>query len=187
MRRWLIRKLFNFVYKVRPPEAVSYYKTKEAARAKVVHGKDGSLQMEIEGEKHPFPGFPRGHVLTGPLAKAKHKVKNRIFNEVFAELEEMTREMQYHMLPIEKCAPAVRELDRVLRLVEDAEVVDDMKARIALVRRILVFFLQEDDAYRMRMQWAAERINMKEMKLSKADKYYFRGKYFKVDHDVYDY
>ena len=123
----------------------------------------------------------------GPLAKLKSKIKNRMLNEVFQEIEEMTKDMEASMLPPDKMAPSVREIDRVLRLLEDAEVVEDMKARIRLVRKVVTFFLQEDDAYRFRMQWAFERLDPKKMKLSKADKYYFRGKYFKVDHDIFDY
>lgn len=179
--------IFRWLYKIKPPDSVSYYKTKESARAKVTHGEDGSLQMEIDGERQPFPGFPRGHVLTGPLAALKHKIKNAVFNQVFAQLEEMTEGMKSDMVPPEKCAPAVRELNRVLQELEDAEVVEDMKARIRLIKRVLTFFFQEDDAYRFRMQWMFERLDMKKIKLSEADKYYFRGKYFKVDHDVFDY
>jgi hypothetical protein len=183
----LTRFFFNWLFKVKPPEMVKYWKWGQAARAKITEAKDGSMQMIIEGEAHPYPGFPRGHILLGPLAKLKHSIKNRIFNEVFAEIEKMTDDMKYDMLPPEKCAPAVRELNRVLDLMEQAEVVEDMKGRIRLIKRILTFFLQEDDAYRFRAQWAYEHLDPKKMKLSKADKYYFRGKYFKVDHDKFDY
>jgi hypothetical protein len=187
---WIIKKIvkvfFNFYFKIKPPESVNYYKTKEAARGKVIRTEDG-LQMKIEGEKYNYPGFPRGPVLYGPLAEMKHKIKNMVFNQVFDELGKMTEDMKYDMLPPEQMAPSVRELYRVLGDLENAEVVEDMKARIRLIKKVITFFLQEDDAYRMRMQWVLERLDMKKMKLTKADKYYFRGKYFKVDNDIYDY
>ena len=185
--RWFTKLFFNQFYKIKPPESVSYFKRSTAARARVIKGEDGSLQMDIQGEKYPFPGFPRGHVLTGPLAKIKKSIKDMVFNQVFAQLQKMADEHSADMLPPEKCAPAVRELNRVLQDLENAEVVEDMKARIRLIKKVLTFFLQEDDAYRFRYQWVMERLDMNKVKLSKADKYYFRGKYFKVDHDKFDY
>lgn len=188
---YIIRKVtrwfFNRLYKARPPEQVSYYKNKDAVHAKVVQNENGAMEMEIKGEKYNYPGFPRGHVLIGPLANLKHKIKNSVFNQVFGEIEIMAKEMQYDMLPPEKMSPSVRELWKVLEELEAAEVVPDMKGRIALIRKVLCFFLQEDDAYRFRYQWVMERLDLSKVKLTKADKYYFRGKYFKVDHDKFDY
>lgn len=161
---------------------VSYWKTSEATRARLKTAEDGSLQMDIKGEKYPFAGFPRGHVLTGPLSKLKKKVKDMVFNQVFTEIESMAKEMGPDMMPSEKMCPAIRELHKVLQELEDAEVVEDMKGRIRLIKKVITFFLTEDDAYRMRFQWVMERMDMKKVRLSKADKYYFRGKYFKVDH-----
>jgi hypothetical protein len=166
---------------------VGYWKRAETVKAKVTKAEDGSYQMLMEGEKYPFPGFPRGHVLFGPLAKLKHSVKNLVFNQVFAELDKMADEMKADMLPPERMAPAVRELYRVLDELENAEVVGDMKGRIRLIKRVLTFFLQEDDAYRFRWQWAMERLDMSKVKLSKADKYFFRAKWFKVDNDKLEY
>lgn len=174
-------------YKVKPPESVQYYKTKSNVHAKVIQAEGGEMEMEIEGEKYNYPGFPRGHVLTGPLASLKHKIKNSVFNQVFAEIDSMAKEMQYDMLPPEKMSPSVRELHRVLSELENAEVVPDMKGRIRLIRKVLCFFLQEDDAYRFRYQWVMEHLDLSKVKLTKADKYYFRGKYFKVDHDKFSY
>ncbi len=183
----LLKIFYNQWYKIRPPESVKYWKTSEFARAKVGHSKTGSLQMEIENEKYAYPGFPRGPVLTGPLAKMKKMIKKKVFNKAFKELEEMSKDMKYDMLPPEKMCTAVRELDRVFQKLEDAEIVEDMKGRIKLIRKVMTFFLQEDDAYRMRWQWAMGEMNMRKVKLTKADKYYMRGKYFKVDHKKYDY
>ena len=189
--KWIIKKLvkwfFNKYYRIRPPEMVSYWKYSESARARLTNSEDGSLQMEIKGEKYPFAGFPRGHVLTGPLAKLKKTIKDTVFNQVFAQIEEMTKELEFDMIPPEKCAPAIRELHKVLQQLEDAEITPDMKGRIKLIKKVLIFFLQEDDAYRFRWQWIMERIDISKVKLTKADKYYFRGKYFKVDHDKFDY
>lgn len=166
---------------------VSYWQRGDSAKAKVTHGDDGSYKMEIQGEKHLYPGFPRGHVLTKTLAGLKHKVKNLVFNQVFAEIQKMADEMQYDMVPDEKCAPAVREIARMFDELHEMEIVPDMKGRIKLIKKVVIFFLQEDDAYRFRAQHFLANINQKKVALSEADKYYARGKWWKVDHDKYDY
>jgi len=188
MSTFPLKWFYNWYYKFRPPEAVSYWKYGDAARAKVgTNEKTGEVQMEIEGEKHAYPGFPRGPVLMGPLARVKKKLKEVVLNRTFAELEKMAADTKYEQLPPDKMNIAVREFNRVLIELEDAEIVGDMKKRMKNLRKVLIFFLQEDDAYRMRWQWIMERLNMKKVKLTKADKYYFRGKYFKVDHHKFDY
>lgn len=184
----MLKFFFNLWYKFNPPESVQYWKNPGGmTKARLTHSKDGALQMEVQGEKYPMAGFPRHHVLSGPVAAIKNKVKNMVFNQVFEEVSKMEAEHSADMLPPEQLAPAVRELYRVLELMEHAEVVPDMKGRVRLIKKVLTFFLQEDDAYRFRFQWAMERLDMNKVKLSKADKYYFRGKYFKVDHDKFDY
>ncbi len=186
----MVRKLkkffFNRWYRLFPPEMVSYWKNGDAARAKVVNRPDGSLGMMIEGEKYVYPGFPRGPVLMGSLSKVKHQIR-MAFNETKAKIQEVMNESKYEIVPPEKMCEPVRELWRAFEELEDAEVTEDMKGRIKLYKEVICHLFQEDDAYRMRFQWLMERIDMKKIKLSKADKYYFRGKYFKVDHDKYDY
>ena len=187
MIKWIIKKFFNFVYKIKPPESVQYYKTSEFARARLITADDGSLKMDIKGEKYPFNGFPRGHVLVGPLAGLKKKVKDMVFNQVFAEIDKMYEGMKHDIMPDEKCAPAIREMARVFDKMENMEVVDDMKGRIKLIKKVLIFFLQEDDAYRFRAQYFLSEIDQKKVALSKSDKYYARGKYWKTDYDKFDY
>ncbi len=183
----MFKRIRNWWYKTRPPGTVKYWNWGQGVKAKVGYAEDGSYKMDVQGEDYAYPGFPRGHVLTGPLAKLKHSVKNMVFNQVFAEIEKMAKEYSSDMMPPEKMAPAVRELWRCLDRLENAEVVDDMKKRIHLIKIVMTFFLQEDDAYRFRWQWLMEHLDIKKVKLSEADKYYFRGKYFKVDHDLFDY
>ena len=178
---FLIKTFYNTLYRFRPPEAVGYWKRGDSARAKVIHDKDGVLKMEIEGEKFLYNGFPRGHVLTGPLAILKNRVKNMVFNQAFAEIEKMAEEQKMNMLPPEKMVVAVRHIWETFEKLEDMEVVPDMKGRIKLIKTVLCYLLQEDDAYRARMQAFLWLIDQKKIKFSKEDKYYNRGKYFKQD------
>lgn len=171
---------FNIWFRIFPPDMVSYWKKKDTARARVVHEKDGSYGLEIEGEKEIMPGFPRGHVLFGPLSKVKHKVK-MAFNEAYEAIGEFLKEAKYDMVPPEKMLPAVREVHRAFVDLENAEVTEDMKAKVRLWRDVFCWMMQEDDAYRYRFQYLFERINMKKVRLSKRDLYYLRGKYFMPD------
>lgn len=174
-----IRFFFNKLYKIRLPEFVQYWKTGDVARAKLVTLEDGSYAMLIEGEKYPLYGFPRGPVLFGPLAKLKHLAKNLVFNHVWKMLEEKKSEeeilnylygvampvlleeikkIKYDMFPPEKLCPAVREIYRAMT--EVGKTVSD-KEEFLTLRDGFTFFLQEDDAYRFRVQWMARYINPK--------------------------
>lgn len=73
-----------------------------------------------------------------------------------------------------------------LDLMRYAEVSVDMKERITLLSTILKIFL-EDNFIRLLFEKFCEEVDWKKVKLTKADKYYFRAKYFKVDYPEYEY
>ncbi len=243
------------------PEMVQYWKTKVSVEAKVTTDKSGSYIMWMDGEKYPFPGFPRGNVLFKSLSKLKHEIKNQIFNESWRKLEEgksdervikeikdtlftnikaLMDERRLLLLPYERMAEMPRELWRAMTVLEKRH----QSEKIRTLKEILCFILQEDDAYRFRVQWVMQffrflpfvtprnvikifdfalsqiehaeivgdmkermrllrRILMivlkdrqiaglfeelcrewdwKKMRLSDGDKYFFRGKWFKVDY-----
>lgn len=264
MFKRLRKAFYNRWYKNHPPEMVKYWQWKrDAALARVFKDKDGSYRMEIQGEDHVYPGFPRGHLLLSSLSKLKHECKNQFFNWAWAQLEEgvpskdiigslkgrvlnslitLSDSFKFFMVPYEKMVPPVKELWRAFEVIENKY----PSKRLSLLKKMLCFILQEDDAYRFRVQWlfnyfrftrkkdyvkrfeyALERmqhaevvedmklrirllrrilmliledekvkkmftelfheLDWKKMRLSKADTYYFRGKYFKVDFEKYDY
>ena len=247
-------------------EMVKYWRKAEAVKAKVTTDKDGAQVLYMQGEKYPFPGFPRSYLLYGSLSKLKHEIKNRLFNDSWYKLEDgiskekviadfktafdslspLIREANIDMVPPQKMTKSVREIWRAL------EAIEPMSRRIMPVKEALTFILNEDDAYRFRLQWIVSIFNpgswwfkllfrnpikdfeialqelehaeviddMKErirllrrillliledkhilaifkafckeidwnkLKLTKADKYNFRAKYFKVDLDKFEY
>lgn len=264
IKRKILRTIFSLLGK-KPTDMpmVKYWKTKLAVAAKVTTNKDGALVMQMEGEDEIFPGFPRSHTLYGTLSKLKHEIKNQIFNDAWKMLEEgkpkeevvaMIKEKvtgglqdfidicRYDMVPPEKMFMPVREIWRVLSILEKEE------PRLKWLKEALTYVLQEDDAYRMRVQWIIQIFNprswfcfdpvkdfdlalselehaevigdMKErqrllrrillliledkkirslflrfckevdwnkLKLTNADKYHFRAKYFRVDLDKFEY
>lgn len=254
---------------------VSYWKTQDKAAARVITLEDGSLGMHIEGEKYPFPGFPRGHSLFGSLSPLKHQIKNQVFNDAWAKLEagephdkiikeiketfrtgltEFWEDVKYDSIPPEKFSPAVKEIwrtltvlepesklikpikemlcfilqeddayrfraedmfeyfnpnvwwkriyrfitrkkyidsikldfDFALSIIEHCEVIGDMKERQRLLRRILMLLL-EDKRIAMLFEKFCKELNWKKVFLTKADRYHFRGKYYKVDYRLFDY
>lgn len=241
-------------------EMVQYWKRNASVQAKVMK-KNGVLVMQMEGEKHIFPGFPRGYLLFGKLSKLKHELKNQIFNESWALLEKgespvehvkkvalpnvlaLLENTKYDRVPEYRMVPAVREIHRAwtkvipgtvslqvrdlltfifqeddsyrfriqwvvsyfnpngilnrfrnpvllfekaFEMLENAEVIGDMKERVRLWRRVLVALLN-DPENRKAFTALCREIDWSKVKLSKADKFFFRGKYFKVDLDLFDY
>ena len=234
---------------------VKYWKTANSAAAKVITLKDGSTAMAIEGEDEIFPGYPRGHSLFGSLSPLKHQIKNQIFNDSWWALEDGKNEgwiidnikdvirnklttfwddVKYDAIPPENMVEPVRELWRVFTKLEPESDI------IKPIKEMMCFIMQEDDAYRFRMQWLfgifkhrrllelalteienaevisdmkekerlfkrilllilkdkrinylfnkfCKEINWKKMRLTRADKYHFRGKYFKCDWDKFEY
>ena len=129
-----------------------------------------SMELHIKGEKYPMRAFPRNHLLHGPMAPLKRYVKNFIIEQVVKCLP--------YKIPDEQLAEPVREIARVFDLVIQAEDEPEMKRLMGQFKDAITMVLQEDDAWRYRMQWAAEQLDIKKFKLSEADKYFFRGKSF---------
>ncbi len=245
-------------------ETVRYWRHGESVAAKVTKDKSGTIIMQMEGEKYPFPTFPRGHLLMGNngeyplLSKLKHEIKNQIFNDSWWALErgenkeeiianikkkllidmaELAKGLEYEMLPPDKMTPSAREIyrawtkvspetgslrdylcfilqeddgyrfrvqwlvkwfgwlaklnpvkafDYALKMLEHGEIVSDMKERQRLLRRVLMLAL-EDENIRKKFIALFREINWRKVKLSKADAYFFRGKWFKVDLDKFEY
>lgn len=239
-------------------EMVSYWKKQGSVQAKVTE-KDGVTIMIMEGEKYPFPGFPRGYLLFGKLSKLKHEIKNQIFNDSWAKLERkipdeeiigeikqtltkidiLFEENKYDIIPPGKMVPAMQEIyrawtkvsprseklrdlilfilqeddsyrfrfqwivgymptwlfrivnpvwsfDKALIWLENAEIIGDMKERIRLFRRVIMLVLK-DEQIKKEFIGLFREINWKKVKMTKADKYFFRGKYFKVDLNKFEY
>ena len=262
MIKTILQKFFGIK---KEEEMVQYWKTKLSVEAKVTTDESGSYIMWMEGEKYPFPGFPRGIVLYKSLSKLKHELKqicNRawyaleegkndkevvenIKNELFTDIKTLMDERRLLMLPVERMAPMVKELWRAFTVVEKRH----KSEKVKLIKEVLCFILQEDDAYRFRVGYIMQFIrgfmwfrpknvikqidlalgilehaeivgdmkerqrllrrilglclkdvnisnlftelteewDWKKMVLSKGDKYFFRGKWFKVDYPTNQY
>ena len=166
MIKTLLQKFFNVKGE---EDMVKYWKSKLAVEAKVTTDETGSYIMWMEGEKYPFPGFPRGVVLFKSLSKLKHEIKNQIFNDswygledgkseeqiigevkekLFTTIKSLMDERRLLLLPPERMASMPRELWRAMTVLEKRHKSD----HIRVLKEVLCFVANEDDAYRMRMQ-----------------------------------
>ena len=276
MTYFIKRKILRWFFKIRKKSPdkmpmIQYWKMKEAVLAKVTKDKDGALIMVMDGEKEYYPGFPRSHLLFGPLSKLKHEIKNQIFNDswrlleegkpkdevigyikdILPGLEEYLELSKYDIVPPEKMISAVREIWRAFSKVEK-EYSGNTKEKIRLIKEMMTYVMQEDDSYRFRLQWIVQifnpsswwfklffrnpvkdfeialqelehaeiiddmkakirllrrillllledkkikeafnklckEMNWNKLKLSEADKFHFRGKWFKCDFDKFEY
>ena len=177
----IFKKLY-YRYKGYTPETipmVKYWRTQNSVDAKLTKAKDGSQIMYMEGEDYPIQGFPRGFILFGSLSKLKHEIKDQIFNDSWKKLETgvdkkrvikdikstlfnlkvrdtktIDREYQvgedlyeiikYDQVPPEGMCPQVREIHRAWTKVSP---------ETSQLRDIVTHILQEDDGYRLRVQW----------------------------------
>lgn len=250
----MITALTNRYYRnLQKTEMVRYWKTKDAVEAKIVREPQGHTVMYMEGEKYPFPGYPRGSLLYGNLSPLKHEIKNRIFNAIWYKLEagvspsavqeylkkdawpfifDLLEKNKYDLVPFEQMNPPIKELYRALTkvgvhpwlketiciifqeddayrwrfqwltkffplfgkpqlkhfkkalsMIEHAEEVGDMKERERLWKRGFMFMLKDNPKF-----WEFVReVDWKKLKMTKADKYFFRAKWFKVDYPEYGY
>lgn len=79
-----------------------------------------------------------------------------------------------------------KDFELALSLLEHAEVVGDMKERQRLFKRVLLAILEDPETHES-FDMLVHELDWSKLKLSKGDKYYFRGKYFKVDYPYYSY
>ena len=79
-----------------------------------------------------------------------------------------------------------QELTTLFNFIGEAEIVPDMRGRMRLIKRVVLALLEDADFGELieRIAWE---LDWKKIMLSKSDTYYFRGKYFKVDHANFDY
>jgi hypothetical protein len=80
----------------------------------------------------------------------------------------------------------VRDFEIALEELENAEVVKDMKLKIKLFRTVLIAFLKNEHIKKLFTEFCRE-VDWNKVKMSEADKYHFRGKWFKVDLEKFEY
>ncbi len=83
-------------------------------------------------------------------------------------------------------ANPVKLLEKALIMAEHAEVIGDMKERVRLWKRILLMMLEDPGIRNCYLEFFKE-CNWEKVKITEADRYHVRAKYFKADLDVLEY
>ena len=129
-------------------------------------------KLYISGSKYAMNAVPRREFLDF-LDPVKHKVEELIMDTVV--------KMVAKELPESLYSKPIKEISRVFDELIEAETEAQMRTKWKKIKKFICAFLEEDVAYRYRFQWFIEHLDVSKVKLSDADKYYFRPKRFKVD------
>jgi hypothetical protein len=139
---------------------------------KTEKNRKGETLTYLEDAKYPM----RGKINSSFMQKVLNPLKKVIKNWVI----EQAKHFEYDK-PDEELTEPVREVARCFDELIEAEQGKGMKNKWRSMKKIMCAILEEDDAYRYRFQWFVEKFNKKKLRLSKEDKYFFRGKRFEVD------
>lgn len=79
--------------------------------------------------------------------------------------------------------PTLKHFEKALSMIEHAEEVGDMKERQRLWKKGLFFMLKDNPMF-----WEfVKEMDWSKFRMTKADKYFFRAKWFRVDYPAYTY
>lgn len=80
----------------------------------------------------------------------------------------------------------IKCFEKAMDMLEVAEVIDDMKERERLWKRTFMLMLEDNSIKNAFLRFYKE-CDWNKVALTESDKYFFRGKYFKVDLDKFEY
>ena len=139
-----------------------------SARGYERFNKNGERETVIIGEKFPLRGHSRGTLLGegGKIDKIKDMVKMGI---------KLLSEVKKEEIPHSELKMPVRAVAEVFDELIEAEGYEYVRQNWVWLKKVLVSIAEEDDNYCFRMQWFFEQIakRIKDIRLTKADKYYF--------------
>lgn len=179
--------MFNIfkIFKQKPPVAQGPIGFEENGKFGISRGyqktnKDGEQETVIIGEKYPLRGHSRESVLHGKLRLISGNIKEGLRILALARKE---------MIPRENMKLPVRVIADVCDMFIAAEKSDKapekdvfgsmgMKQKWEFFKKFCCYLLEEDDAYCFRYQLFFEAMakRMKQIRLTKADKYYFHSR-----------
>ena len=122
------------------------------------------------------------------VARSKRSLKLRdIICFMLQEDDSYRYRVQWMIIwwPLWKRNP-IKLLEKGLKMVEIGEVIGDMKRKIKLLRTGLMLGLQDPSIKEQFIEFFKE-VNWKKVKITEAERYHLRAKYFKCDLDVIEY
>jgi hypothetical protein len=80
----------------------------------------------------------------------------------------------------------IKDFDFAMSILEHCEMIDDMKERERLWRRVMVMFAKDKRIIKKFVAICKE-LNWKKVFMTKADRYFMRGKYYRTDYRLFEY
>jgi hypothetical protein len=159
--------------------------------AELEEGRELNLDLtEIHNlaEKSKYDMLPRLRMC--PAVKEiydnlSHPIWRDIITYIFQEDDAYRWRFQWMSTYFDKKDP-IGSFDKAMEMLEHAEIVGDMKERVRLVRRVMMALFKNPTIAQYWIDFV-QNVDLKKIKLTKADKYFFRAKYFKVDYPHYEY
>ena len=173
-------------------------KDTDSAMMDIIHEKkDGGVITWMRGYLYPYYGFPvistveaiasvkgmiptivkvcftrSGKFFIG-MAFFFRKTLTKFVNEgIDSFIAYAYRILKSKFINPKKFSKSVREIYRVMTLMAERERGEGMKIKISNLRDIICLVLENDNAYRLRLQDIMSEVDIKQIKLDKADKYY---------------
>jgi len=142
-------------------------KGEKTLEIRVEYPKEGGRLTHIEGEKHPFPGFPdKEEVLDIGMIKRMVPAAINAYYPYFSR----------HILDPKKYCRSVREVYRLFNILIEREEKAEGRTKLTdiwpKVRDMVCVILEFDNAYRFRAQDIAAEANIEELKLDEGDRYW---------------
>lgn len=180
LKHWIKNKLFNDVWKLLDEGGDVQNHVRNVAYPYIYDLAEGCKYDMV-----PFEG------LVPPVKEIYNNIPNEkwrdIITFIFQEDDAYRMRFQWMAKFMPRFRkPTFKDFDYALEMLEHGEVIGDMKERIRLIRRVLNA-LYQDPAHKKDWDTFLQNINWNKVKLTEADKYFFRAKYFKVDFPEYQY
>ena len=183
LKHWIKNKVFNDVWAMleegKTTEEISLYLRKEAFP--YVFNLADQCKYDMVPPEVMVPPVKELHRAMTVAGIGKWK---DIATFIFEEDDEYRMRFQWIAKFIKK--PTIEQFLAAVAKLEHGELVSDMKERIRLIHRVLSEIVK-DPEFRAAFERVIKEIDWKKVRLSDADKYFFRAKYFKVDWPEYQY
>ncbi|MBW2672733.1 MAG: hypothetical protein JRD89_04845 [Deltaproteobacteria bacterium] len=127
----------------------------------------GHFLTYIVGNKFPMIGAPKQTSLW---------LMQPLKNLVRAALRELRPFYQQFAKKPQELSPAVKEIWRMFELLKERETNESMVQLWSDIQVLICFFFEEDLAYRWRLQFLAEHVDLERLKPSEEDRYYLERK-----------
>jgi len=126
---------------------------------------EGGTFTNYTGEKFPFPGFPDQEKVN-LVAGAKRLIPMGI-NMMSSIIGSLRQNEDPH-----RWCKTSRELYRIFNIMIEREKDEGLKKKFTDLRDAVCLFLEYDDAYRFRFQAAFQNLNIGEIKMTEADRFW---------------